>query len=631
MAMSFALRTAAFLCLFFSAISDAANVVVVKDIAKVLLLPYGDAKQIGLVKKGDQFKVITKKNDWYNIEFRNTIGWIFQDNVRADVKPETKTGTAERETSPPSVAAVPKPVAPPPPVAAAPKPAAPPPSIAAANIPATPPAPPPQVRQQNSPEIKKPQERPDQLTEKTESRQKKPLPRQKKPQVFPVDLPPVAVMPSDGEKEKTLPVQDETGAGGTVRAPVPALPPQALSSTGTALQPDVSNLPQVKSAPAAKNPHPASRETVTAPVQPAPVNGEEVKKYLEITGTSVKVLASVSPESPIIGIAHKNDCYVLLFEGQSWCKIRFDNAEGWVERREGRVVDSPTMAGSIPRIVLFSAVGLGILIVIVFSIIFLTIRLRTKAARKVAIRKDLLIIAHSEKEISLSLTDSTTTLSKCFSEIGFKVNYASEMDHARNMLMHYLPDVIVVDWHLGANVMHDVESVLSNRTSTTNILVIFYNVPDVSSVPQSKVIPNAHFLGISVSDREIFRLVTPLIMTQSETKSIRRSVESSALGGELGHGSLIEVMQFIEIGRKTGCLYIVIEKPFGLIYFEQGRLTYAASQAKQGRDAVFEILALKTGHFHFVLDKVSPTKNVNLSTLEILMEWTKTVDEAHRI
>jgi hypothetical protein len=74
----------------------------------------------------------------------------------------------------------------------------------------------------------------------------------------------------------------------------------------------------------------------------------------------------------------------------------------------------------------------------------------------------------------------------------------------------------------------------------------------------------------------------------------------------------------------------VIEKPFGLIYFEQGRLTYAASQAKQGRDAVFEILGLTTGHFHFILDKVSQTKNVNLSTLEILMDWTKTVDEAHR-
>jgi hypothetical protein len=196
--------------------------------------------------------------------------------------------------------------------------------------------------------------------------------------------------------------------------------------------------------------------------------------------------------------------------------------------------------------------------------------------------------------------------------------------------MHYLPDVIVVDWHLGNTVMHEVESVLKNRTSTTNILVIFYNVPDISSMTQSAIIPNAHFLSISFSDREIFKLVTPLIITESETKSIRRSVESSALGGEIGHGSLIEVMQFIEIGSKTGCLYIVQEKPFGLIYFEQGRCTYAASQAKQGRDAAFEILGLKTGHFNFVLDKVSQTKNVNLSTLEILMEWTKTVDEAHR-
>jgi ActR/RegA family two-component response regulator len=248
----------------------------------------------------------------------------------------------------------------------------------------------------------------------------------------------------------------------------------------------------------------------------------------------------------------------------------------------------------------------------------------------VHIRKDLLIIAQSEKTVQLSLTDSTTSLAKCFSEIGFKVNYASDMDHAKNLLMHYLPDVIVVDWQLGNNVMQEMESVLSNRTSMTNILVVFYNVPDALSMPEGGIIPNVHYLSSSFSDRDVFKLVTPLIITQSETKSIRRSVESSALGGDIGHGSLIEVMQFIEIGRKTGCLYIVIEKPFGLIYFEQGRLTYAASQAKQGRDAVFEILGLTTGHFHFILDKVSQTKNVNLSTLEILMDWTKTVDEAHR-
>jgi uncharacterized protein YraI len=617
MAMSFALRTVAFFCLFTFAVSEAATtVVVVKDLARVLLLPYGDAKLIGLVKKGEQFKVITKKNDWYNVEYKNTIGWIFQDNVRTEEKSDVRPETASQ------------------PVAAAQKPSA---GVqtpsAAASPPSLPAAPLPTARQLSLPEIKKPQEKPEISQEKIEARLKKPLSRQKRSQSFTVDLPPVSVMPAEAEKEKTLPVQDETNAGASPRttAPQQTLPaelsPSAHAPEGTG------PAPSSQAKPGAKQPHPALpvfKDTGSVAAQPPQVNGEEVQKYFEILENSVRVLASVNPDAAILGVAHKNDCFMLLFKGQSWCKIRFGNSEGWVERRLGREVESPTMAGNISRIILFSSIGLGVLVIIVLIIIFLTISLRSKGARRIAVRKDLLIIAHAEKELQLSLTDSKTTLSKCFSEIGFKVSYASDMDHAKNLLMHYLPDVIVVDWHLGSNVVQGVESVLTNRSSTMNILVIFYNVPDVQAVPQSHVIPNAHYLGISFSDRDVFKLVTPLIMTESETKSIRRSVESSALGGEIGHGSLIEVMQFIEIGRKTGCLYIVIEKPFGLIYFEQGRLTYAASQSKQGRDAVFEILALKTGRFHFVLDKVSQTKNVNLSTLEILMEWTKTVDEAHR-
>jgi hypothetical protein len=615
MTMSSAVRSVAFfLCIAFASADAATNVVVVKDLARVLLLPYGDAKLIGLVKKGDQFKVITKKNDWYNVEYKNTIGWIFQDNVRTEVKADVPGKESLPAPAPvQKTSAVPVVPAPPQP------PAARQPSAAAM-----------------APEIRKPVEKTEITAEKIEARLKKPVVKQKKQQSCTVDLPAIPVTPSEVEKEKTLPVQEETTAvipqprRETPAASVSSPQPPPSQPQAIAKAPDVSNLPSVK--PAARQARPqlqAIKDSFSALVQPLE-KGEELKKYFQITDNSVKVLASVSPDSPIIGMCKKNDCFVLLFAGQSWCKIRFGNAEGWVERRQGRVVDSPSVANNVPRVILFVSVGCGVFLILVIVVIFLVLSIKSKSARRISIRKDLLIIAHSEKEIQLSLTDSTTSLSKCFSEIGFKVSYASDMDHAKNLLMHYLPDVIVVDWHLGNTVMQGVESVLSNRSSTTNILVIFYNVPDVSTMEQSKVIPNAHFLGISISDREVFKLVTPLIITESKTKSIRRSVESSALGGEIGHGSLIEVMQFIEIGRKTGCLYVTIEKPFGLIYFEQGRLTYAASQVKQGRDAVFEILGLKTGHFNFVLDKVSQTKNVNLSTLEILMEWTKTVDEAHR-
>jgi Domain of unknown function (DUF4388) len=68
-----------------------------------------------------------------------------------------------------------------------------------------------------------------------------------------------------------------------------------------------------------------------------------------------------------------------------------------------------------------------------------------------------------------------------------------------------------------------------------------------------------------------------------------------------------------------------------MIYFAQGRIIHAAAANNvTGRDAINILLNLKHGKFRFLLNKEPKTSDINLSTLEVLMEWTKTEDEAHR-
>jgi uncharacterized protein YraI len=593
------------ICCVFSLADTASYVVVSNPVARVLVLPHGDSKSLGFVQKGDRFKILTKTDEWYHIEFKNSVGWIFQDYVKVEKGSEPPRTAANVPAS-----SVPQ------------KPPSPAPAVAAASPQKMPPAAPPTVQtlkpQQAQPAPVQPSPAPSPVqpvfqasvkqTEKTEAQamqadqtQKKLPSKSKHPQNVSIDLPPAQVSPLPEVKQP----QAAPGAAATV--------------------------PQTTETPSAPQAKPRPQPAVPQKVPEVSAQPEPGKKYLEIIESSVKILSYVSPESPMIGMARKNECYPLLHEGESWCKIQFGKDTGWVERRMGKIVDSPTTTAAIPRIVLVSSIGAGALLLIVIVVILVVRSTRIKKERQVTVRKDLLIIAGAEKEIQYSLSDSTIPLSKCFSEIGFHIDSASDLEQAKNLLAHYLPDVIVVDWQLDANIQQSMESVLSNRTSTSNILVIFYNVPSPSTSQQSLVIPNAHFLGFAFSDRDIFRLVTPLIITQSGTKTIRKSVESAALGGDISQGNLLEVFQFIEIGRKTGCLYIVLDKPFGLIYFSQGRLTYATSPTQQGKEAVFEILNCKTGRFHFVADKVSQTKNIDLSTLEILMEWTKNQDEAHRV
>ena len=242
---------------------------------------------------------------------------------------------------------------------------------------------------------------------------------------------------------------------------------------------------------------------------------------------------------------------------------------------------------------------------------------------------DSVIIGRTEKRIHNLLTNADSVLAHYLVDLGCKVHHFTEIANAQTFLQRYAPDVVVVDWQLQENVQAAVESIFFNSKLKLNMAVIFYNVADLAVKRRSNTAGiTMEYLGISVSDQDLSKIIAPLLGGQRKEKRFQESVQTSALEGEIQRGSLSEVLQFIEMGRKNGCLYVTENTPLGLIYFEQGRISYAASPAKQGTDAVFELLDLDKGHFHFVMDKVSESRNIDLSVLEIVMEWTKRRDEA---
>jgi len=355
------------------------------------------------------------------------------------------------------------------------------------------------------------------------------------------------------------------------------------------------------------------------------------QKYFEIIEGPAKVLQYLNPQSPLLGLASSHETFPLISAGTSWCRILFKGDTGWIETPHGKIIDTPTViSAKLPGILVLILICICVALVLTLGCIFVVSSLRRQKFKRYALRRDVLVISHSEKEIRYSLTDIPTTVSKCFSEIGFKVTAARDIDHARNLLMHYSPDVLMVDWKIERNIQSKIASILSAKDAASTIIVIFFNVPDPAEMSRINQSASVHYIGLIFSDRDIFKIVTPLIMAGQTSHTFKKSVQSSALEGEIGSGNLVEVMQFIEIGKKTGCLYITSKSPAGIIYFEQGRITYAAARLVQGREAINEILNMREGRFHFVLDKVSSTKNLNCSTLEVLMEWTKNNDEARR-
>jgi hypothetical protein len=356
-------------------------------------------------------------------------------------------------------------------------------------------------------------------------------------------------------------------------------------------------------------------------------------KYFQVTYSMTKVLLYLSPDAPLLGMAKKGENLPLVGEGESWCKVVYKDTIGWIERKYGNIIDAP---GSILSLNLRGIGFLAAAVALFFIVIFipiLIIRKRKAAARDsdkgLAIKKNVFIIAKTPKTIQYSLTDTTTTLEKCFLEAGFQISSIKDLPSLRNRLSELIPEVVVVDFRFDRTILQTLERIFSQIPGSDKILFIVYNVADITGMQPGRILPAMTFLGVTFSDREIFKVVTPHLLAVN-SQNIQKSIQSSALEGNIADGNLIEVLQFIEIGSKTGCILIETEKPFALIYFLNGRIIYAAtSNGIMGRDAIYAVLNLKEGKFRFLVDRKPKSSNVNLSTLEVLMEWTKAVDEAH--
>lgn len=80
---------------------------------------------------------------------------------------------------------------------------------------------------------------------------------------------------------------------------------------------------------------------------------------------------------------------------------------------------------------------------------------------------------------------------------------------------------------------------------------------------------------------------------RSITKKINDMKELGSLEGLLKEVDLVDVIQLIEMGRKTGMLLLESSKGPGRVYFEHGVPTYAMMENCTGMDAFYTMLSWK--------------------------------------
>jgi len=139
------------------------------------------------------------------------------------------------------------------------------------------------------------------------------------------------------------------------------------------------------------------------------------------------------------------------------------------------------------------------------------------------------------------------------------------------------------------------------------------------------------YLSKPIDRKLLLRRVEELLERSQNVKKIENSSEKQkGFSGDLHDLSLVEVVQMLNLNKKTGRLKID-GNISGTIYVKEGQLWYAKSDKNEGEAAMYELVPLEEGTFQFNSEKVDVERNVQNSTMNVIMEACRIMDEAkHR-
>lgn len=192
------------------------------------------------------------------------------------------------------------------------------------------------------------------------------------------------------------------------------------------------------------------------------------------------------------------------------------------------------------------------------------------------------------------------------------------------------PDLLVSDFRMPGMDGHQLIEKLKSRPSTAAVAVILLATKtDISErmMAQEQVddyVEKPFYL------KEATHRIKKVIDKIALEKMAKSASGDGVLRGSLTQMNVIDLVQSLEMGRKSCLLTLTNEPDRCQMYFKEGQVTHATYGAMKGDEAVFKVLRWTAGNFQ--VDFVGKTKeqSCTLNTQGLLMEGLRLLDEANR-
>ena len=210
------------------------------------------------------------------------------------------------------------------------------------------------------------------------------------------------------------------------------------------------------------------------------------------------------------------------------------------------------------------------------------------------------------------------------------VTAASESADALLKAVDDPPDLVVCDYRLPGMDGRQLIEKLKSRPKTANFsAVLMANKADIAErlSPQDAAddyLEKPFFLRDAV--RRIKRMIDRIALE----KMAKTAPSDGVVRGNLAQMNVIDLMQSLEMGRKSCQLTLTKEGDKCEVFFVEGQVKHATYGALVGDEAVFKVLRWTGGNFELDFEGKTDKETTQLNTQGLLMEGLRLLDESAR-
>ena len=193
------------------------------------------------------------------------------------------------------------------------------------------------------------------------------------------------------------------------------------------------------------------------------------------------------------------------------------------------------------------------------------------------------------------------------------------------------PDLLISDYRMPGMDGRQLVEKLRGRPTTAGIsAVLLAAKSDISDkLSQQDQIVDDYVekpFFLKEATRRIKRVIDKIVLE----KMAKTAASDGVLRGNLSQMNVIDLMQSLEMGRKSCQLVLTNGSDRCEVYFVEGQVTHAVYGESKGDAAVFKVLRWTGGNFQINFEGKTKLQTTTLNTQGLLMEGLRLLDEANR-